>query len=359
MKTFCNLAAWLSLGWVGLGALRHAGAEEIFPQGLERIAFGSCALQSQPQPIWEAIVKAAPQVFLAAGDNIYGDTTDMAVLREKYAQLGAKPGYQALRRSCSVLATWDDHDYGVNDGGAGYSRKVESQQAMLDFYEVSADSPRRHRPGVYESYRYGPEGRRVQIILLDLRYFRSQPAKDHRSAEEKARLHLVGWYVPHSDPNVTVLGEAQWAWLEAQLRLPAEWRIVVSSFQVIAGEKGMESWGCFPAERRRLYDLIGRCGAAGVVMLSGDVHFSEISRTDEGPYPLYDFTSSGLTNSSPAWAAAVNPHRVSELAYAKPTFGLLQFDWRGSDPALTLEARGLAGEVAFSRKLRLSELRQP
>lgn len=359
MKAFFCRVARLGLGLAWLGALPWAAAEEMSSQVLERIAFGSCAAQDQPQPIWDVIVQARPQVFLAAGDNIYGDTTDMALLKEKYAQLGAKPGFQALRNLCPLLATWDDHDYGVNDGGAGYSRKVESQRVMLDFYEVAADSPRRQRPGVYESWRYGTEGRRVQIILLDLRYFRSPPVKDTRSAEEKARLKLVGWYVPNEDPKAEVLGAAQWAWLEAQLRLPAELRLIVSSFQVVAGEKGMESWGCFPAERRRLYETIGRSGANGVVFLSGDVHFSEISRSSEGPYPLYDFTSSGLTNSSPVWAAAVNSHRVSPRAYAEPTFGFLKVDWSESAPGVTLEARGLGGEVVFSRRIALSELRQP
>ena len=33
-----------------------------------------------------------------------------------------------------------------------------------------------------------------------------------------------------------------------------------------------------------------------MILLSGNVHFAEISWTDEGPYPLYDFTSSGLTH---------------------------------------------------------------
>jgi alkaline phosphatase D len=256
-----------------------------------------------------------------------------------------------------VLATWDDHDYGVNDGGAGYSRKVESQQIMLDFYGVPADSPRRKRAGVYESWRFGPEGKRVQIILLDLRYFRSRATKDTRSAEEKARLNLVGWYVPSEDPAATVLGAEQWAWLEAQLRLPADLRVIGSSTQVIASEKGMESWGNFPLERKRLYDLIGSTGAKGVVFISGDVHFSEISRTNEGPYPLFDFTSSGLTNSHPGWAAAVNPHRVGPVAYAGPNFGLLQIDWNAAAPAVTMETRTLTGAVALSQKILLGGLK--
>lgn len=333
-----------------------AHAEEVFPQVLERIAFGSCASQDKPQPIWDAVLESRPQVFLAMGDNIYGDTTDMEVLKSKYDQLGAKPGFRKLQETCPMLATWDDHDYGVNDGGAGYSRKVESQKVMLDFYKVPQDSPRRKRPGIYESWRFGPDGQRVQIILTDQRYFRSRPARDTRSAEEKKKLNLVGWYVPDPDPEATILGADQWTWLEEQLKLPADLRIFGSSFQVIASEKGMESWGNFPLERKRLYDLIARTKAKGVVFISGDVHFSEISRSTEGPYPLYDFTSSGLTNSSPGWASAVNPHRVSTIAYAEPTFGLIEIDWKAAVPAVTFKAVGLTGTTAFSKTIPLHEL---
>lgn len=343
---------------LGLAGNPGVQAEEVSSQVLERIAFGSCATQSKPQPVWDEIVKTQPQLFLALGDNIYGDTTDMEVMKGKYAQLAAKPGYQALLKTCPVLATWDDHDYGVNDGGAGYSRKVESQQVMLDFYGVAPDSPRRRRAGVYESWRYGPEGKRVQIILLDLRYFRSRAAKDTRPPEEKVRLNLVGWYTPDPDPAATILGAEQWAWLEAQLKLPADLRLIGSSTQVIASEKGMESWGNFPLERKRLYDLIGRTGANGVIFLSGDVHFSEISLTQDGPYPLYDFTSSGLTNTHAGWAAAVNPHRVSPAACSEPNFGLLGIDWKGPDPSVLMETRTVSGKVAISRKVSLSELRK-
>lgn len=335
-----------------------ARAEVVSEQVLERIAFGSCASQDKPQPIWDEVVKAQPELFLAIGDNIYGDTVDMEELKAKYAMLAAKPGYQKLLETCPVLATWDDHDYGVNDGGAGYSRKRESQQVMLDFYKVPLDSPRRTRPGIYESWRFGPEGKRVQIILLDLRFFRSRPVKDNRSSEEKEKLNLVGWYRPDSDPASTILGPTQWAWLEQQLKLPADLRLIASSFQVVASEKGMESWGNFPLERERLYNLITRTRANGVVFLSGDVHFSEISQTKAGPYPLYDFTSSGLTNSSPSWAARVNSFRVSPGAYAEPTFGMLKIDWKTEGPTLTMEAMGLTGNTAFSKTVPLAELKK-
>ncbi len=48
-----------------------------FSAGISRIAFGSCAGQDQPQPIWEAVLAQDPQLWIWAGDNIYGDTEDM------------------------------------------------------------------------------------------------------------------------------------------------------------------------------------------------------------------------------------------------------------------------------------------
>jgi alkaline phosphatase D len=335
-----------------------APGEETDPTLLNRIAFGSCARQDRDQPIWEPLVAAKPDLFIFAGDNIYGDTEDMEVMRAKYAQLGAKPGYQKLLQTCPVLATWDDHDYGLNDGGSSYPMREESAVIMLDFFGVPADSPRRARPGIHGSIIYGPEGRRVQVLLLDARTFKSDPLKDKRGAEEKKELNLVGWYVPHPDPQTTILGAEQWAWLENQLRQPAEWRIIVSSIQVVADEKGMESWGNFPHERKRLFDLIDRTGAEGVIFISGDVHFSEVSRSDEGPYPMIDFTSSGLTNSHAGWAAAVNNHRISERAYAEPTFGLLEFDWKSPTPAVKLQARGLDGNAAFEVEVKQNLLKR-
>jgi alkaline phosphatase D len=333
--------------------------EESSPALLQRIAFGSCANQNLDQPIWDQVAAAKPDLFLFVGDNIYADTEDMELMKAKYAKLGAKPGYQKLKQSCPVLATWDDHDYGVNDGGAWYPKREESAQIMLDFFGVPADSPRRARAGIYGAHTFGPAGKRVQVILLDTRSFKSRPVKDTRGKEELKKLNLVGWYVANPDPATTILGPAQWEWLEQQLREPADIRIIASSIQVIADEKGMESWGNFPHERKRLYDLIGRTGAEGVVFLSGDVHFSEISRTPEGPYPLSDFTSSGLTNSHPGWAAAVNRHRVGPRAYAEPTFGLVSIDWQAPSPVISLQARGLKGETALEVKLDRADLRPP
>ena len=72
---------------------------------LSRIAFGACAKQDKPQPIWDAVVESQPEAFLFLGDNIYGDTDDMAILKAKWQLLGAQPGYQKLKATCPIFAT--------------------------------------------------------------------------------------------------------------------------------------------------------------------------------------------------------------------------------------------------------------
>jgi len=106
-------------------------------QGLPtRIAFGSCSKQFKPQPILRKIVEKRPDLFIYLGDNIYADTYDMQVIRDKYDELGSKPEFQTLREKVTVLSTWDDHDYGANDAGKEYPRKAESREIFFDFWKV-------------------------------------------------------------------------------------------------------------------------------------------------------------------------------------------------------------------------------
>ena len=107
------------------------------------------------QPIWSSITAQGSDLFLMIGDNIYGDSEDVAVLREKYGMLGAEPGFQTLRMQTPVLATWDDHDYGINDGGAEFVSKVESQKAFNDFFEVEGGG-KSDSPKVYDSHVFSP-----------------------------------------------------------------------------------------------------------------------------------------------------------------------------------------------------------
>jgi alkaline phosphatase D len=336
---------------VSLLMLPRALADD--PPLVQRIAFGSCAKQDKPQPIWDAVVAAKPDAFIFLGDNIYGDSDDVNVLRQKYAMLAAVPGFQKLRGACRLLATWDDHDYGRNDAGVEFAIKDASREAFFDFIAEPADSPRRRHQGVYDAVVLGPEGRRVQVILLDTRYFRSPLKQGERGRDGDGQL---GRYLPDEDPAATMLGQEQWRWLEEQLRAPAEVRILASSIQVVAEDHRFEKWANFPRERERLLRLIHSTNAAGVIAISGDRHLAELSRLEHGPgYPLYDITSSALNQTS-GWYNEINRHRWSR-PYSEPNFGLITIDWTQSDPAIQLEIRKENGDPAIWHEVKLSALR--
>lgn len=357
-----RLASLQHCGWLlatVIGVVAAHGADLQPARPVTRIALGSCIRQNRPQPIWEAVSGFHPDLLLLLGDTIYGDTEDMAELRAKYDALAANPGFAALRREVPIIGVWDDHDYGVNDGGREYPRRRESQQVFCDFFGVPADSPRRRREGIYHAVTCGPSGRRVQFIGLDTRYHRS-PLK---SLPREQRVKGKGYYVPDLDPAATFLGADQWAWLAEVLAEPAEIRIVMSSIQVLAMEHGFEKWADFPGERTRLIETIRQSGATGVILVSGDRHIAEISCLPGGaealPYPLYDLTASSFNQvigrTDPE---EPNRFRVGDR-YHGTNFGTIEIDWQepadGQKPlaAVTLAIRDAQGAVVESATLNI------
>ncbi len=345
---------------VALGVVPAAAGEPAGELLMSRIAIGSCARQDQPMPIWSAVSGFKPDVLLMLGDSIYGDTEDMAVLRGKYDLLAADRGFGAIRNTVPIVAVWDDHDYGVNDGGREYPMRKESQQVFLDFFGVAADAPVRTREGIYRQVVVGPPGRRVQFICLDTRWHRSPLTAIPKSERVKGR----GPYIPSDDPEASILGAAQWEWLAKVLCQPAELRIVLSSIQVASTEHGWENWGNFPAERARLLQTLRDSEATGVILVSGDRHSAEVSLIPAGDdalaYPLFDLTASSINQ--PIWKNQddePNRHRVGSRFHGA-NFGSIEVDWEsaadGGSPAVRLAIHDVDGKVVRSANIPAAEL---
>jgi alkaline phosphatase D len=236
---------------------------------------------------------------------------------------------------------------------------------FCDSWGEAADSPRRSRSGVFQAYRIRAQGRTVQLILPDLRYNRTPLLADpaRRTGYERmmlaaklgSREAIPGWYVPNPDPAATLLGEAQWQWLDGQLAQPADLRILCSSVQLAAEGSGWECWANFPADRERLLQTLRRQRAENLVVISGDMHYGELSRLDApGLYPIWDLTSSGLTE---VWAVPTPNTRRQQGVVAEVNFGLIEIDW--SARALTLSVRDLQGRPRISQRVALDSLRLP
>lgn len=310
-----------------------------------RIAFGSCNRQGEDQPLWRPIRATNPDLWIWLGDNIYADTHDMAAMDSMYAVQNQVPGYRALREETQVIGTWDDHDYGANDAGRSYPKRDSSQALFLDFMDVPDDHPRRERDGVYSAHTFGPPGRQVKIILLDTRYHRDPLTRDPNSDQV---------YYPNAEGDI--LGKEQWAWLERELRVSeAQVHLIGTSIQAVSEQHGWEKWANFPEAHERLFDVIDRTDAPGVVLLSGDRHMAELSRHDEAiDYPLYDLTSSGLTHYvSPDREA--NRHRVGSFVTAL-NFGVITIDWEAEPMTVRLEIRDKKNETRLEESISLTNL---
>ncbi|MDV6317032.1 alkaline phosphatase D family protein [Idiomarina sp. HP20-50] len=331
-------------------------SSSVFADAPSRILFGSCSHQGKDIPIFNSIIKDDPDVFVFLGDNVYGDTEDMSVLQNKYEKLGAKPGFKKLKKQAELIAIWDDHDYGANDAGKNYPKKEASRDIMLDFWGEPEDSVRRTRDsGIYTSYTYGEGEESIHVILPDLRWNRDDIAHVTREQYVNERKpENMGPYTPVNDPNASMIGEKQWQWLEQELQKPARIKIIGSSLQLLADFTGWESWANFPADRQRLFNLIKKHKVNGVILISGDTHWGEISYYDkELDYPLWEVTSSGLTQE---WKnVSPNKHRIGQ-PISEVNYGALNVDWDKKDPVVTLGLYDESGDVVNEHSFRLSTL---
>lgn len=313
--------------------------EENLPKSYT-IAFGSCSKQDQADmQLWSEVLAENPDLWIWLGDNIYADTEDMAVMKEKYDLQKSHPGYQQLMVQTDIIGIWDDHDYGGNDVGKEYKMKDESRDMLFDFLDVDPDNAAWSRKAAYQSYNYNLNGQKVKVVLLDARYSRDSLAKDINNM---------------TIPNETgkVLGNDQWTWLADQLSEEVDLVIVGSGIQVIPVEHNWEKWSNFPVEREKLFNLIAEKVKVPLVFLTGDRHISEVSKMEvEGyPFPLYDITSSSLTSPWGDPRPEANQYRMDSIIYDR-NFTVMDITWEEKTPSLAIRFVGESNKNLRSFRL--------
>ena len=319
-------------------------------QPLTRILFGSCNNEERESPVLARVAEEEADLFIMTGDNVYGDSDsergrvlnepDFDEHRSSFAELAARPEFQAVRAAHPMMVAWDDHDYGANDAGSEMPFRIYAEMIHETFWGLENDDIGSW-PGTYYARTFGPEGQRTQLIVLDTRFFRGPLVRtDEWNAPGKER------YIPHTGPAAqNMLGAAQWTWLENQLQEPADVRLIVSSIQISTTDgHGYEHWANMPAERKRLFELIDNTGAEGVVFASGDRHTGFLYKLDDEalPYPVHELTSSSLNMSFRDESDERDSAQIGD-GYAKTHFGAVNIDW--DTRAITLTLNDETGDV--------------
>jgi len=305
-------------------------------QAVTRIAFGSCNNQYKPQPLWQEIIKNKPDLWVWLGDNIYADTEDMQKMEKDYSHQLQRSEYKQLLQTCPVTGIWSDHDYNNENADKHFRFKKQSQQLFLDFMGISKQDHIREQEGIYRSYILGEGNQKVKIILLDDLY--------HRDSFKK----LFRLFLP--EPEGDILGPAQWAWLEKELTdSDAMVHIIATSLQVLPTSYAYSNWSAFPEARNRLLQLLEKTKPTVPIILSGDRHVGELSKTELAgySYPVYEITSSGMTHHRRAKKGG-NKYRVGEQVGAL-NFGLLEINWHENYTSVTLKINGVGNKIYLQK----------
>ena len=266
MKKFC-----LSFFLLLISSSNFIYAESI------KIGLGSCLDQDYPQPIWQSIKKEDLNYFIFLGDNVYGDTRYGSLRKMKSAYDKQKKVLPDFLNDISIFSIWDDHDFGINDGGADYRFKRRAQELYLDFWEITKDDDRSNREGIYFSKNEIFFDKKFKFIFFDTRFFRSK-LKGKKSN-----------YIENIEPDATILGNSQWTWLENELKSDFDFLFVFSSIQIIAKDHRFEKWSNFPNERAKLFELLEQFNDK-TILFSGDRHRAGIYRKNG----IIEVTSSSM-----------------------------------------------------------------
>ena len=311
------------------------------------IGFGSCVDQDFPQPIWNAIKDKNIDSFMFLGDNVYGDEPSGNLVKLKKSYETQSTLFPKWLKQKKIISIWDDHDYGINDGGGDFVNKYESQKLFLDFWNIPNNDVRHSREGLYFNELLDIDGFKVNLIVLDTRFFRSKLNSDKAP------------YIPNNNKSTTILGNAQWSWLEEVLQQESDFILVLSSIQVIPKKHIFEKWQLFPHERLRLINLLETQKTKSLI-LSGDRHKGGLYKKGN----LIELTSSSLNKPTSA-ARRIKKLRFvpnflkKELIetdeylitkiYNYENFGLIKINSETKDIVISLN--DIDGNAIFSNKI--------
>jgi len=306
-----------------------------------RLAFASCAHEGRfpGQPAWGAMNAAGAEVVVLLGDTPYIDSTDLAVQRRRYREFYAQPDLAALLETTPFHATWDDHDFGLDDTDGRLEGKQDSRRAFIEYHPGSNYGRAATSAGIYSSFRRGP----VEVFLLDTRWF-------------------AGTGPSFADASLpTLLGAEQWTWLQKNLvASTAPFKIIASGMvwngAVRPGKT--DHWMTYAHEREALFRFLGEHDIGGVVLMGGDIHRSRALRYPTKElcgYELTELITSPVANTVIASANAPSPYLLHDVGHEQ-TFLLIAADTSVEPATLVARCMDEQGQVLFEVALDSEQL---
>lgn len=233
------------------------------------VGFVSC-VDIEPNGMWNDMQQLGVDTLYLMGDTPYIDKTELEFVRGRHRSLLQLPDLAALARHISVVGTWDDHDFGLNNGNGRnvMQGKPNTRQAFVEYRAHNQYGS--GTEGVYHKVDLGM----IEVFLLDPRYFsQTEPS-------------------PVDPSQPTCFGAQQWAWLLKNLRASKAPFKVLAMGAIWQDKKNSETDDMFTYwyERDALLDIVKREQISGVVLLGGDIHVARhLIHPQRVGYDLHDF----------------------------------------------------------------------
>jgi alkaline phosphatase D len=299
---------------------------------------GGSGYVPENERMWDTIGAIEPRALLLLGDNVYIDDPETPEMqRFHYYRRQSQPEWGKLAKAVPIYSIWDDHDFTTNDGWGGPDiEKPSWKRDVWEIYKENWDNPYygggKENPGCWFDFRIG----NVHFIMIDGRYYRESP----------------------KDKSPSMLGPVQMKWLKKTLtEKPATFKIICTNVPMAPKVKpgSKDTWDGYSDERSAIYQFIADQKLPGVVILSADRHRSDAYKVDteiEGMYPLFEFSSSRLTNQ--------HVHKLidhSLFGYnEKQSFGRVDFDLTVEDPTVKYTIINIDGKAIHDLTVKLSQL---
>ena len=159
-------------------------------------------------------------------------------------------GFRDVTGRTPTLGIWDDHDFGPNNSDRTAEGRMESLATFQSMWANPSYGEPGH-PGIYHHFQHGD----IAFFMLDDRFYRSPNRSEDRG-------------------DKTMLGERQWAWLKAGLKQSTAKLKFIASGSEWQKHGHVDSWTSFRREQRAFFEWIDQEGIEGVILLSGDRHFT-------------------------------------------------------------------------------------
>lgn len=308
-----------------------------------RFTFGSCT-RDLTQPAFAPMLADEPDVFLFIGDTHYANSRHQAAHRWRYRQFRAIPERAAFLAETPTLSGWDDHDFVGNNATGTCAGRDEGLRAFAEYW-ANPPMGTADTPGVFYRHRWGG----VELFVLDGRMYRPEVGDPERRCEDDPSP-------PTLDPADGLLGRAQWTWaVDAIASSDAVFKIVSCGSQwTLDGSR--DSWASFPAARDAFLAELDARGVEGLVLLSGDIHRSEVRTIHRagGAYDIPELTSSPIANVRSSCGAS-----RAERSYCiddDTSYLVVDVDPGAVDPSLTVRVRDGSGALRHEQTFLRSAL---